>query len=241
MAPKASGVPGSPAWWASRSPAPAYQRGRPPADTARIIEAALKLVDEVGVQALTLRMLAESLDSGTATLYRHFGGKDELLAHVLDKIFGELRVPAEALDGLSWREAAMVAAEAFYEILGRHPNALPLLLAQVPVGPNGLVNRERTIALLLGYGFSVGLAARAYTALGHYVIGFAIQQHGPGAARPEDAPQLRDYYRSLDPAVFPATTAAAEDLTGVPLREEFQFGLNLLLDGLELARRAESG
>jgi len=240
MSPKASAAPGSPDWWASRSPGPTYQRGRPPVDGARIIEAALKLVDEVGVQALTLRMLAEALESGTATLYRHFPGKDEILAHVLDKIFGEVRVPAEVMTGLSWREAAAVAAQTFYEVLCRHPNAMPLLVAQVPVGPNSLLAREKAIALFLGYGFSVGLSARAFTALGHYSIGFAIQQHGPGTARPEDQIHLRDYYRSLDPALYPATAAAAEDLTCMPLREEFQFGLNLLLDGLELARQAES-
>ncbi|MFJ2830547.1 TetR/AcrR family transcriptional regulator [Streptomyces sp. NPDC087263] len=240
MASEVPAVPGSPAWWASRPPAPTYRRGRPPVDAGRIIDMALKLVDEVGVQALTLRMLADALESGTATLYRHFGGKDELLTHVVDRIFGDVRVPPGALDGPSWREAAEAGAEAFYETLCRHPGALSLLVAQVPVGPNGLLNRERTLGLLLSHGFSVGLAARAFTAIGHYVIGFAIQQHGPGAARPEDEAQLRDYYRSLDPAVYPATTAVAEELTSVPLREEFRFGLDLLLDGLEKIRQAES-
>jgi AcrR family transcriptional regulator len=207
-------------------------------EVGKIIDMALKLVDEVGVQALTLRMLAEALESGTATLYRHFASKDELLAHMVDRILGEVQLTAESVEGLSWREAAAVGAEAFYETLCRHPNALSLLVAQVPVGPNGLLNRERIIGLLLRYGFPVDLAARAFSALGHYVVGFAIQQHGPGAVRPEDRSPLRDYYRSLDPAVYPATTAAAEDLTGVPLREEFRFGLGLLLDGLERARRS---
>jgi AcrR family transcriptional regulator len=197
---------------------------------------ALRLVDEVGVQALTLRMLADALDSGTATLYRHFAGKDELLAHVADRVLGEVPVPTEVPHGLSWREAVERGADAFYRTVRRHPNVLPLLVAQVPVGPHGLVNRERTLSLLLSYGFPVELAARALTAIGHYVIGFAIQQHGPGAPRPEDEVLLRDYYRSLDPATYPATTAAADDLTGVPLEEEFRFGLGLVLDGLEKAR-----
>ncbi|MFE2428836.1 TetR/AcrR family transcriptional regulator [Streptomyces sp. NPDC059373] len=202
---------------------------------------ALKLVDEVGVQALTLRMLADALDSGTATLYRHFAGKDELLAHVADRVLGEVPVPSEVPDGLSWREAVEMGAEAFYRTVRRHPHVLPLLVAQVPVGPHGLVNRERTLSLLLGYGFPVDLAARAFTAIGHYVIGFAIQQHGPGAPRPEDEALLRDYYRSLDPATYPATTAAADDLTGVPVEGEFRFGLGLVLDGLEKARRGGGG
>lgn len=236
MTPEPSAVPGSPAWWASQAPAPAYRRGRPPVDVGRIVDMALKLVDEVGVQALTLRMLADALDSGTATLYRHFAGKDELLAHVADRVLGEVPVPTEVPDGLSWREAVERGADAFYRTVRRHPNVLPLLVAQVPVGPHGLVNRERTLSLLLSYGFPVELAARALTAIGHYVIGFAIQQHGPGAPRPEDEVLLRDYYRSLDAATYPATTAAADDLTGVPLEEEFRFGLGLVLDGLEKAR-----
>ncbi|MFM9629215.1 MULTISPECIES: TetR/AcrR family transcriptional regulator [Streptomyces] len=205
-------------------------------DVGRIVDTALKLIDEVGIQALTLRMLAEALDSGTATLYRHFEGKDELLALVADRVLGEVRVPAEELDGLSWREAVTVAAKAFYGTLRRHPNALPLLAAQVPVGPNGLRARERLITLFLGHGFPLGLAARAYTAIGHYVIGFAIQQHGPGTPPPEEQSRLRDYYDSLDPAAYPATTAAAGELTSVPLDEEFRFGLDLLLHGLEKAR-----
>ncbi|MFD7323320.1 TetR/AcrR family transcriptional regulator [Streptomyces sp. NPDC059875] len=236
MASEVQLVPGSPAWWASRTPAPAYRRGRPPMDAGRIVDTALKLIDDVGIQALTLRMLADAMDSGTATLYRHFNGKDELLALVADRVLGEVRVPPEELDGLSWREAVTVAAEAFYGTLCRHPNVLSLLAAQVPVGPNGLRARERLITLFLSHGFPVGLAARAFTAIGHYVIGFAIQQHGPGAPRPEDQTHLRDYYDSLDRAVYPATRAAAEELTSVPLQEEFRFGLDLLLDGLEQAR-----
>ncbi|USQ86332.1 TetR/AcrR family transcriptional regulator [Streptomyces phaeoluteigriseus] len=204
-------------------------------DVGRIVDTALQLIDEVGIQALTLRMLAEALDSGTATLYRHFDGKDELLALVADRVLGEVRVPAEELDGLSWREAVTVSAKAFYGTLCRHPNVLPLLAAQVPVGPNGLRARERLITLFLSHGFPLGLAARAFTAIGHYVIGFSIQQHGPGTPPPEEQSQLRDYYNALDPASYPATTAAAEELTSVPLDEEFRFGLDLLLDGLEKA------
>ncbi|MFD9592979.1 TetR/AcrR family transcriptional regulator [Kitasatospora sp. NPDC059973] len=203
-----------------------------------MVDTALKLIDEVGIQALTLRMLADELNSGTATLYRHFNGKDELLALVTDRILGEVRVPAEDLAGLDWRAAVTVAAEAFYDTLRRHPHAISLLAAQVPVGPNGLRARESLITLFMHHGFPVALAARAFTAIGHYVIGFAIQQHGPAAPRPEEQTHLRDYYNSLDPQVYPATTGAAEELTSVPLDEEFRFGLDLLLDGLERARLA---
>ncbi|MFF1418559.1 TetR/AcrR family transcriptional regulator [Streptomyces sp. NPDC058280] len=243
MSSESSAVPGSPVWWASRPPAPSTtgRRGRPSVDVGRIIDVALKLVDEVGVQALTLRVLADALDSGTATLYRHFAGKDEVLAYVVDRILGEVQVAPESIDGLSWREAVEVGAQAFYDTLRRHPNALPLLVAQVPVGPNGLANRERILRLLQGFGFPVSLAARAFAAIGHYVVGFAIQQHGPGSPGLGDESRLLDYYRALDANAYPTTIAAAEDLTNVPLQEEFQFGLGLLLDGLERTRQAAGG
>ncbi len=240
MAAEVRPVPGSPAWWVSRTPAPVYRRGRPPMDVERMVGTALKLIDDVGIQALSLRMLADALDSGTATLYRHFNGKDELLALVADSVLGEVRVSPEELDGLSWREAVTLGAQAFYDTLCRHPNALSLLAAQVPVGPNGLRARERLITLFLSHGFSVELAARAFTAIGHYVIGFAIQQHGTGTPSPEDHLQLRDYYRSLDPGSYPAIMAAADALTSIPLHEEFRFGLDLLLDGLEQTRLKSS-
>ncbi|MEV6735801.1 TetR/AcrR family transcriptional regulator [Streptomyces sp. NPDC051104] len=200
-----------------------------------MVSAALKLVDEVGVQAFSLRMLADVLESGTATLYRHFASKDELMAYVVDRVLGEVHVTGQE-DFATWQDAITAGAEAFYETLRRHLNVLPLLMAQVPVGPNGLANRERLIQLLLGHGFPVELAARAFTAIGHYVVGFAVQQHGPGSAGPESGPQLLDFYRHLDPATYPATTSAAEELTTVPLEEEFRFGLRLIIKGLESGR-----
>ncbi|MFD9391392.1 TetR/AcrR family transcriptional regulator [Streptomyces sp. NPDC060000] len=239
MTSQAQPLPGSPAWWASRAPELTRPHGRPQTDVGRIVDTALKLIDDMGIRALTLRALAETLGSGTATPYRRFNSKDELLALVAERILGEVRAAPEQLEGLPWREAVAAAADAFHDTLRRHPNALPLLAAQVPVGPNGLRAREWLGGLLLRHGFSVPLAARAFTAIGHYVIGFAIRQHDLGTPSPEDQAALREYYRSLDPATYPATTASADELTSVPLHEELWFGLGLLLDGLELAAREE--
>ncbi|NNN29161.1 TetR/AcrR family transcriptional regulator [Streptomyces sp. S3(2020)] len=232
-------VPGSPAWWAGRAPALTQQRGRPQTDIGRIVDTALRLVDDAGIQALTLRTLAEALGSGTATLYRRFNSKDELLVLVAEKILGEVRITPGNVEGLPWREAVTISANAFYEVLRRHPHAITLLATRVPAGPNSLLAREWLGGLLLGHGFSVSLTARAFTAIGHYVIGFAIQQHSPGTPGPEDQAQLRGYYRSLDPVGYPATSAAADELTSVPPHEEFRFGLDLLLDGLERAARKQ--
>ena len=121
-----------------------------------------------------------------------------------------------------------------------HPNLLPPLVTQVPIGPHGLAVRERNISMFVQFGFSPRLAARVYTALAHYAIGFAVQQYAPGAPGPEEAAALGDHYGRLDPEVFPSTAAAADDLTRVPLEEEFLEGLQFILDGVDRARRRRS-
>src|SRR5437870_1511107 len=99
--------PGSPAWWSSR-PAPAiYRRGRPPRSLERIVGVALEIVDEVGTDAFSMRLLADRLGSGTATLYRHLAGKDELMVYVVDRILGEVDIESDAdtLSSTTWQAA----------------------------------------------------------------------------------------------------------------------------------------
>jgi AcrR family transcriptional regulator len=232
--------PGSPMWWSSRPAAPVRRRGRPPRSLERIVSVALEIVDEVGTDAFSMRLLADRLGSGTATLYRHLASKDELMVYVVDRILGEvdIEIDAETVSDTTWQHATARGASAFCEVLKNHPNALPLVVSHVPVGPNALINRERSVAMLLACGFSLDLAARAYTAVAHYVVGFALQQYSPGAPQREDAVRLRDFYRALDAEIYPATVAAAGELTSVPLDEEFRFGLQLVLDGIERARKA---
>ncbi|WP_425840085.1 TetR/AcrR family transcriptional regulator [Streptomyces fractus] len=225
-------APGSPAWWATRPGTPsAPRRGRPSVDPGHIVKAALQLVDEHGVQAFSLRMLADHLGSGTATLYRHFAGKDEILAHIVDRVLGEPDL--RDLDTFAtWQETLTVTANRLYEALRRHPAVVPPLMAQIPVGPNGLAQRERVLHALLDRGLPPAFAARAFTAVGHYVIGFTIQQHGPAAADPAAGRQLAAFYRNLGPDEYPALTQTADALTVVPLGEEFSFGLDCLISGL---------
>jgi AcrR family transcriptional regulator len=234
-------APGTPAWWATRPARPTQPtRGRPPRSFDRIVATAAELVDEVGTSGFHMRLLAERLGTSTATLYRHFAAKEELMVYVVDRLFAELE-PADdhgESRARSWRYAAQRGALQFHRALSEHPNVLPLLVTRVPIGPHGLAVRERTISTLVEFGFSLRLAARAYTTLAHYVIGFAVQQHAAGAPGPEDAAALGDYYRRLEPELYPWTIAAADDLTAVSLEDEFLEGLQFVLDGIDRARRA---
>ncbi|MFJ2786131.1 TetR/AcrR family transcriptional regulator [Streptomyces sp. NPDC087216] len=271
-----SPAPGSPAWWLARPAAPDTARrgrGRPALDAARIVATALRLIDEHGVDAFSLRMLADTLGSSTATLYRHFANKDEIITLVVGRPPGgggppppppaggagggpppprappppppirpsanppQLPPPggprpgggadtASPASSGGWQDVLAAMGHGLRAALLRHPDLLPALIAHVPLGPNALAQRERVLAALLDAGLPPELAARAFTAVGHYVIGFAVQQREP------DGPPLADFYRRLDPSTHPAISGTAHSLTSVATDDEFVFGLNLLLDGL---------
>jgi TetR/AcrR family transcriptional regulator, tetracycline repressor protein len=198
----------------------------------RIVAAALALVDAEGADALSMRTLAQRLDSGTATLYRHFANRAELVARVVDHVFGEIRLDADQLAGLDWKHSCKTVATAMFAALAQHPHVVPLLLEQTPLGPNAMAIREAGLAMFLNNGFPPELAARSYATLSRYVLGFAIQLTAdPDSQTTQDSAA----FHQVDPARFPATLAVADTLP-VPLDVEFTFGLDLILNGLDQLR-----
>lgn len=205
-------------------------RGRPALPLDRIVTAAVEILDEQGAEALSMRSLAQRLGSGTATLYRHFSNRSELVATVIDHIIGEADLDAEAVAALPWQQACMLFAQHMFDALSRHGNVAALMIDSIPIGPHALTLRELCLAVLLRNGFAPAIAAHAYATLARYVLGFAIQQSGASDIQ-RDA-ELADAFHQLDRSRFPATVAVADDLP-VPLAEEFAFGLQLIVAGLE--------
>ncbi|MGW4059949.1 TetR/AcrR family transcriptional regulator [Amycolatopsis sp. NPDC004747] len=204
-------------------------RGRPAVPLDRILAAALQLVDEEGAEALSMRSLAQRLESGTATLYRHFGNRATLVTHVIDRVFAEVDLDSRALTELSWDQACQAFARAMFDALGKHRKLAPLLIEQTPTGPNAMALRERCLAVLLDGGLPPSLAARAYATLARYVLGFAIQLTGTGNDAEQERVSAR--FHDLPSADFPATRTVADSLP-VPLEDEFAFGLELIVTGL---------
>ncbi|MFI9383560.1 TetR/AcrR family transcriptional regulator [Kutzneria sp. NPDC052558] len=211
--------------------------GRPAMPREQIVAAALAILDEEGADALSLRALAQRLESSTATLYRHFDSRADLLAQVVDRIFGEIDVDPE--QAATWQDACGALAAAMFEVLRRHRNAAPLIGEHVPVGPNALLHRERALALLLAAGFSPALAARAYSTLARHVLGFAMQLNQDAAAQRREDTDVSARLHRLDPDRFPATVAVADALP-VALEDEFEFGLRLIITGLEAVRTGDA-
>jgi AcrR family transcriptional regulator len=213
-------------------------RGRPAIPLERIVTTALQIIDDEGADALSMRTLAQRLDSGTATLYRHFTSRADLIAHVVDLVFGSVEIDAAQLKAVTWQEACKTAACAMFDVLRRHRNLAPLLAEDVLIGPNAMATRERLIAILLDNGFPPALAARSYATLARYILGFAIQLTGRRDDQDDDG--AAQVFRKLDPRQFPATVRVADSLP-VPLEDEFAFGLELIIDGLtqQLPRKAK--
>jgi TetR/AcrR family transcriptional regulator, tetracycline repressor protein len=195
--------------------------------TDRIIDAALAIVDSQGADALSMRVLADRLNSGTATLYRHFANRGEVLAHVVDRVFGQVVIDAERLEAADWQQACKAFAGLMFDALERHRNVAALLVEHMPSGPNAMALRELVIAVLLDNGFAPELAARCYATMARFVLGFAVQL----TATSGDDDALRRAVGRLDARRFPATVSVADHLP-VALDDEFTFGLNLLIAGL---------
>lgn len=204
-------------------------RGRPPLPLDRILATALQIVDDEGADALTMRRLAGSLNTGTATLYRHFRSRTDLIGQVTDLLFGEMTVDFD--ERTNWRDACRQLAEHMFAVLARHRGAARLLVEFVPSGPRAMIQRERALANFLANGFPAPLAARAYATLARYVLGFAIQLSDGVSGDDPHGNQLSELGR-LDKLAFPATFALTAFLP-VPLEDEFSFGLGLMIDGLD--------
>ncbi|MBF6129813.1 TetR/AcrR family transcriptional regulator [Nocardia brasiliensis] len=213
--------------------------GRPRVPFDRIIATALAIADEEGPSALTMRSLAQRLDTSTAVLYRAVADRAELVAHVVDRVFGEI-VLDESISDDDWQSACIDATEAMFDAMSRHRGIAPLLIEQIPVGPNALDLREHFLSVLLGNGFPPAAAARSYTILARYTLGFAAQLRTEDPTEEAEAASLSALYHHLDPVRFPATVAVADTLPSQTLAEEFRHGLRLLVAGLAPLREAGS-
>ncbi len=124
---------------------------------------------------------------------------------------------------MTWQDACKAAACSTFDALRRHPNIAPLLVADVPIGPNAMTARERLIAILLANGFPPVLAARTYATLARYILGSPFTHRADRGDL--DDTGLAQVFQGLDPSLFPATVTVADNLP-VPLDDEFTFGLD---------------
>lgn len=204
-------------------------RGRPKVSLDRIVEAAMEIIDTQGIDALSMRTIAQQLGSGTATLYRHFNGRADIISLVVDRIIADVVIEFTDAE-LGDRQSSLAAmARSMYRFLSRYKGIATLLTETMPNGPNSMVLRERLISFLLKNGFKPEIAARAFATIFTFVLGFAIQ--GDSQENSGSNEKSNIYLSGVDPDKYPSLNMVAKYLP-IPLDVEFEFGLQLILSGL---------
>ncbi|GAB3164332.1 TetR/AcrR family transcriptional regulator C-terminal domain-containing protein [Myceligenerans halotolerans] len=204
---------------------------------ARVLDAALTVADRDGLQRLTIRSLANELGARPMSVYHYVSGKDELLDALVDVVFEAIDSPDP--DG-DWREEIGRSAHSARAVLREHSWAIGLLESRASPGPATLRHHDRVLACLLRSGFSTELTAHAYALVDSYVYGFALQEaslpfDGPGAA----GDIARPIMEQMGTGEYPAMVEMATNhylRPGYDWADEFGFGLELILDGLERRR-----
>ena len=211
---------------------------RTPLSRQRVLRAAVELVDRQGIGALTMRRLGQELGVEAMSLYKHVANKDEVVDGMVELVLGEIELPA---DGEDWRAAMRRRAVSARAAFARHPWASGVLSRPNP-GPAMLRNLDSVIASLRRGGFSMALAAHAMALLDSYIYGFAMQEASlPFGNAPELVELTGDILRQFRVEDYPHLAAMAVEhimRPGYDFADEFEYGLDLILDALDRTRGA---
>jgi AcrR family transcriptional regulator len=215
------------------------QDRRPQLTRERVVEEALAVIAHDGVNALTMRRLAARLDVVPGALYNHVRNKQQLQDLLLDGVLAEVNVHLDP--SLAWTEQLKVLAHRLRQVLEAHPGVAGILKTRDPLGPHSLALAEAFLGPLQTAGFGDREAGLAFFLLLDYTIGFAVSTSATSVneQRVRDQvirSQLHQFFRSLPPDRFPALVALGEHVWVDNRDERFTAGLQVLVDGLELAR-----
>lgn len=209
---------------------------RVPLSKQRVLRAAVGLADRDGLASLTMRKLAHELGVGAMSLYYHVASKDDLLDGMVDVVYSEIEPPSS--DG-DWKTAMRRVAISARDALSRHRWAIPLMESRTRPGPANLRHHDAVIGRLREDGFSIELAVHAFSALDSYVYGFALQEQTLPFETPEELAEVGESMLQQLPAhEYPHLAEIIVELmkSGYAFANEFEFGLDLILDGLETFR-----
>jgi AcrR family transcriptional regulator len=204
-----------------------------------VLSGALALADEIGIDDFTIRRLADVLDVKPMTIYHHVPSKEAIIDGMVDVVFSEIGLPDAAL---GWKAAVRGRCASARVVLARHRWAAPYMESRTSPGAATLAHHDAVLGCLRS-GMSIEMTAHAYAMLDAFVYGFALQEATLPATAGEEMAQLAtemfehfpvDKYRHL--AEF---TTQHVMQPGYDFADEFDFGLDLILDGLERAAASQ--
>ena len=221
-------------------------KGRPPGkqtlNRERVLEAAVTLADEHGLEALSMRRLGQALGVEAMSLYNHVANKDDLLDGIVDLVVREFDSPAD-VDGVGWRATLRRCGLAAYAALLRHPWAAALSESRLRSGPERLRYYDTLMGMLNVAGFSWLSAYRANLYLDSYLYGFTLQQVSWPTPTGDPTEMASDFIARTPAGEYPSMAAVAALAADgrVDIAADFEVGLEVVLDGLERLRERDLG
>jgi AcrR family transcriptional regulator len=213
-----------------------YPRSEPrrPWNRGQLLRAAIGLADKGGIESLSMRKLSQELGGGTMSLYNHVSNKDDLVDGMIDMVFSEIELPAGEH---GWKMTMRQRALSIRTVMTRHPWAIGLMESRRTPGPATLRHHDAVIGCLRDAGFSIQLAAHAFSALDSYIYGFALQEQSLRFGTPEETSELaRAFLLQFPTKEYPRLAELTIEHVlrpGYDYGNEYKFGLDLILDGLE--------
>ena len=196
--------------------------------------AAIAQVDEGGLEALSMRKLAEVLDVAPMALYRHVADKEDLVDGMIDVVFSEIDLPSSGGD---WRTSMRQRAISLRDVLLRHRWAIGLMEARANPGPANLLHHDAVIGNLRAAGFDMPMVAHAYSLLDGYIFGFALTKMNLPFEGGDDVAEIAQTMLQPFPVgEYPNLAAFITEhamKAGYDYGDEFEYGLDLILDGLD--------
>lgn len=206
---------------------------RQPLSRQRIVEAAVAFADEHGVEALTMRKIAEELGFGVMSLYNHVANKEEMLIGMVDVVVGEIEPPS--VDG-DWKDAMRASAATAHDVLLRHRWAAAEWSRRMP-GPERVRYMDSILKVLTEAKLGPELVYRGYHAVTMHIVGFTLQQIGYEQGLDGDLDELaRQFLAGLSDDYPYLADHIRAHVADDGHDDEFGFVLDLILDGLERAR-----
>jgi AcrR family transcriptional regulator len=209
-----------------------------PLSRERVLQAALELADARGFGAISMRNVAKELGVEAMSLYNHVANKEDIVDGLIDIVFSEIEVATPG--SADWRTAMRQRAISVRAALNRHRWAVGLMEGRMTPGPATVQNHDAVLGCLRESGFSFRAAVHAYSLMDAYIYGFALQEKGLPFDAAEETAHVMQRQRQNVPAMddYPYLVEAATELAkaGYDYDTEFEFGLDVILDGLERLR-----
>ena len=217
-------------------PAQPSPQPRVPLNRERVLRAALVLADTQGIESLTMRRLGQELGVEAMSLYNHVTDKEDILDGLVDLVFSEIELPPERV---GWKTAARQGAISAREALRRHPWATSLMHSRANPGPASLRYQDAVLGSFRRAGFSLVVTAHAVSVIDGYVYGFALQQANMLLHTPQQVAEVGEHLLRQMADEYPHLAEIITDHAmkpGYDYGDEFEFGLDLVLDAVDRLR-----